>query len=353
MGALLKQRDKIYKHVLQLMDNKEPIKASEICKQYKISDSSFYNIMKERGLKVAEYNKQINDNAKKEEPVNIDSVINKKMPSEKFIVKVESDKVKSTKKNAEKLLGKELAENIIIEENSYNGDTLYDYSPIQSNTVTAALISKRHEFIDNSGNPYIYQGPVKADIIHNYDKLQEIAEKFLDDYVISAGCSRLRVIITGLTQCAVCVIKACYEHNISLTFLHYDNVTGRYNEQVVFGKDGEKKENSLLSLYGNTKRYYKYKLINHDANYYHNIKSNLYMIKVENLSEINSTVVTCYVTDDMNTMFRYYAEEVKKVKDEKFISYRVLADEIAFGSTNMEYQFIQTYGSFFNMPKKN
>ena len=41
------------------------------------------------------------------------------------------------------------------------------------------------------------------------------------------------------------------------------------------------------------------------------------MIKVENLSEINSTVVTCYVTDDLNTMFRYYAEEVKKVKDEK------------------------------------
>jgi len=75
MGALLKQRDKIYKHVLELMDNKEPIKASEICKQYKISDSSFYNIMKERGLKVAEYNKQINDNAKKEEPVDIDSVI--------------------------------------------------------------------------------------------------------------------------------------------------------------------------------------------------------------------------------------------------------------------------------------
>jgi hypothetical protein len=306
--------------------------------------------MKENKIDIATYNRTIRK-LLKESDTNQSIEIS---PREKFWDDNKKENVvyDSIKKKPVVKLSKDTKKD---DTESYLDYELYQYNKSQDNSLQAGLISNRHEMIDAMGNPFIYSGPIKAEWVHNYDKLYQIALDFLDTRVIADGYDRLKVNVTGLTQCTACLIKACYEREIDLTLLHYDNVTHRYNEQVIIGEDSSS-NTSLLDIFINSKKYYDFRLVNHDVTYFKGLKM-IYVIKVENMTDVasnlnNNSNTICYVTDDIDIMFKIYANEVKRVNEIKSTCYRVVADEITFGTTNIEYKFSNNYGSFYNTPKK-
>ena len=340
-------REKVISRVNDLMRDGKVVSQVEISKELGLSRQTFYNIMKENDIDIKEYNIKVKKGLVKsgngfeiyhpESRRKFNFSINSQFMSPELKKSPAPEPINPA---PEPIKNDEL---VILDK-----EKEYDYKPNSSPALTVALISNRHDNIDNSITKAIYRGPVKADLIHNYSKLYEIADEFICKNLIPAGYTKLDVIVTGLTQCVVAVIKASIANNITLTLLHYDNVTGRYNKQAVCGEVIDA-EPSLLDLIYAQKKNYTFKLIGHDAEYFKKLKS-IYIIKVENLNRENESVI--YITDNLDKMFSKYSESIQEVLQLPLENYRVLADELTFGATNMESRWNRNFGTFYNQPKK-
>jgi hypothetical protein len=152
--------------------------------------------------------------------------------------------------------------------------------------------------------------------------------------------------VDGYSQVSVSAVTAAIDSNITLVLMHYNNITGKYNDQFICGSSTDNYQ-SLLDLYASTKRYASIKLIGHNKEYFTD-KSKLYVVKVDNLDSKDCTV---YITDNIEKMFKKYSEEVQRLIPIKFESYRVMADELTYGVTNAEFKF-NNLGTYFNRPKE-
>ena len=215
----------------------------------------------------------------------------------------------------------------------------------------AGLVSDRHDSIDRKVDLFIYNGIVlRGEKILDFEYLYDIADKFITKEVIDKGYNKLKLYVTGLQPTLASVIKASYDKGITLILLHYNSANGKYVEQFICGTDDNESNLSLLQLYASTKRFCDIRLIGHDMKYYNNL-NHLYIIKTDDQNNVNVPII--YITDDMNVMFKKYQEEIQRVIPSKPIPYRVMCEEIEFGTTNTEFVFPNQYGVYYNTPKNN
>ena len=319
---MVKERKKeCLEKIENMFDKNEYISAKQLADDYDVSSSTIRNWTKELGFSLSEYNEMVKSK-------NLES-------TSKMFFKIDK---------REQLWEKEDKKNVI--EYSAVEKDVYDYDP-NNEYLLVSLISNRHGEIDKTTSLSIYQGPIKPYMIHDYNKLLDMARTFVKKEVMAKGYKKLKVMVTGLTQCVGAVVRACDENNVALVLQHYDNISCRYLDQMVLGNDNTT-ESSLLNIYASAKKTFVFKLLKHDSSYYKSLKT-LYLIKVEDMT--NSSAV-CYVTDNMSDMFNKYADEIKKISSAKN-PIRVLADEITFGTTNSEFKFVNNYGTFYNVPKTN
>lgn len=350
-------KEGMVKEARELMKQNKPIVCADFMKQFSCSNWYFYTALKEAGLDVSSYNRNLkadkpsftiekreeifSSNEQPEESVlkadNFEIVRGKKS-SDKFSFKINPQFVNATANNYE-------TETITEEAQKVSSDDIVDYVPNSQQYIIAGLISKRHNEVDATvNNTFIYSGPIKSDMIHDYDKLYDVALNFVRGKVKGAGYNKLKVMVTGLTQCVTAVIKACIDEQVNLILLHYDNASYKYKEQLIIGSTSDS-EFSLLELFASSKKGYKFQLIGHNSKYYESLDS-FYTVKVENLSVADKTVV--YITDDISKMFKVYGDEVQKSLTNTFESIRIISNEVTFGATNAEYSFKNTFGSFCN-----
>ena len=337
-------REAIVKEVKELMAKKELISQVQLSEKFNCSRASFYNIMKFYNIDVASYNKEIKEDKRKESIENIENIISggQKSRSTKYNFKIDSQFINSHKDNTEDINISKFIEN-------NNTNEIIEFTSNSDSFVVAGLISDRHTSIDENTRQYIYKGPVKSEFVHNYSILYDIANEFVKEKVVEKGYDKLKVYVTGLTQCVGAVVRACVDNNVSLILMHYDNSTNRYNEQLVLGTD-DGTTNSLLDLFASVKRNYIINLVDHDADYFRSLDK-LYMVKISDttnrLSEDNSIV---YIIDNIQKMFEIYSKEVQKaIEDTR--SLRVAADSLVFGTNNSEFKFETGFGCFYNQKK--
>ena len=326
----------VVERVTEAIVNEQPIDYEKICEGLSVSHSTFYRILARNGLDIRSYNKETKEK------------VNSKMLNdikEKIIDNVANSVLIDA--NKEEYAFVKTVSIPQEPEKTKSGTLVFDYVPKVAPFITASLISKRHDNVDTNAPLCIYTGPIMANMIHDYDKLYEIAYKFIKTNVVSNGIGRLKVFVTGLTQCVVAVIKAAIALDITLVLLHYDNATGKYKEQLVTGKQSED-QSSLLDVYAAVKKNYKIKLLKHNSDYFDD-KKHLYIIKVEPLATSDNTTV--FVTDDMQLMFAKAGEECDRIQSSEY-SYRVIADEIGFGSTDKEFKFLNSFISYYNKEKE-
>ena len=367
---------KIAKRVKELVNANQLVSCSEICKEFKCSYQTVYNVALRDGISIPKHNQRIKEallesTVIEEQPKKTAkaATINNKYANSFNIEKRTEFWSKTDKSEVNVIEVPEKKEVKIIEEKksatsvhkvekevpseTICGEPVYEFSSEIKPYVFAGLISQRHEMIDNNTKLFIYSGPIRSEHVHDYKRYNELADKFIKENVLSKGFSKLKVAVTGLTPAVAAVIKSSYENNISLSLMHFDNLTGKYQEQIITGSDAVEGDLSLVQVYAASmaKKNYKIKLVSFPAKDYSEMKS-LYTVKIENLSNRNENPIV-YITFDMNTMFNIYRELVQKVMTVKFESFRIGADEIAFGCTNREYSIINSFGSYYNMPKSN
>lgn len=345
-------KEKLALEVMDEMEKNVKVDYRKYLQSYGCSRATFYNTMKQFDIDIAEYNKSIILETDSENKVSEDSEKSFEiLPRDEFFP---GDNIKP-KLNFD-ISGKKY--DIIVkgdiendkEENNIEikSDEMYhQYNNVMDKFVIAGLISDRHYNIDSSVNLYVYRGPIRQDLIHDYDKLYEIADKFINENVIKLGYNKLKIIVTGLTQCVGAVISAAIKNNICLVLMHYNNISRKYGEQTICGDNKSNNTTSLLDLYGSTRRYAEIYLYGYDQIYYNNLKK-LYIVKVEDL---NNKKTIIYIFSNTDKMFDKYSKEVQKVMNEKIQSYRIMADEIQFGTTNLEFNFTNNFGTYYNKPK--
>ena len=344
-------RVQIVEEVNTTMNNNRKVDYRYFIDKYGISRATFYNIMKDYNIDLYSYNKIVGIRSAQNEvkqKQNKGFEITKRerffnteekketINADKFIVKINPEflgEQENNKKNE-----------VVIEAD--DSDELINYTHSKNNCLIVSLISKRHDNIDSNIDRYIFRGPVRSDLMFNFDELYNIANEFIKSQVIEEGFTKLKVIVTGLTQCVGAVIRAAIDNNITLVLMHYNNITGKYNDQFICGSCTDNYQ-SLLDLYASTKRYASIKLIGHNKEYFTD-KSKLYTVKIDNLDSKDCTI---YITDNIEKMFKKYSEEVQRLIPIKFESYRVMADELTYGVTNAEFKF-NNLGTYFNRPKE-
>lgn len=356
-------KQKVQQEVYKLQGESKIISQVEFSEKYGISRASFYNWMKEWGIDISKYNKNI-----REEQLEETIEETKKDPiTSKFTFKVNENFLKSNEKKNDFSISKrenfwdnkpveikeevkrEAAEAEEVKVPEMIGDEeVHDFASENKPFIIAGLISQRHDNIDNGTKIFVYNGPIRSSLVHDYEWLYSQADTFIKEKVIGAGYQKLKLVVTGLTQAVTAVIKAAYDNQISLVLMHYDNSILKYREQVMFG-DNEEANTSLINLFASIKRNYQIKLVGKDLKHYQSLDK-LYTVKIENLSDKFSSPVV-YITDDMNTMFKIYSDSVQKIMSIKFESYRVGADELIFGTTKSEFKFPNSFGVYYNMPK--
>lgn len=335
-------RPAIIKQVHKLMDSKEKVSQPELSKEFGCSRGTFYNILKEEGIDIAAYNKSIikavaKENEKKFEIVRREDIETSVKSNGRYSFKVNPDFMSKTKSEE-----KEEEKSIIDEPDGY----IYNYAAKNKKYLIASLVSGRHNLIDSSIERYVYRGPIRSDLMFDFDRLYQIADTFIKEQVLNKGYDKLKIVVTGLTQCVGAIVKASIDNKIGLVLMHYNNVTGRYIDQFICGSGGDF-GTSLLDLYAAAKQQSTIMLIGHDQEYYQD-KNKLFLVKVDNM-DTKETVV--YITDELSVMFKYYSEQVQLVMDDKFNTFRIIADELTYGATNMEFQFSNTLGTYYNKPK--
>lgn len=331
-------RPAIILRVKNLMDAHEKVSQPEFSEEFGCSRGTFYNILKEEGIDIATYNrllgKENNKNEKKFEIIRREDIETSVKSGSRFSFKVNPDFI--SKMESEK------TEKPVMESDGY----LHDYTIKNKKYIIASLVSGRHNLIDNSVEKYIYRGPIRSDLMFDFDKLYNIADTFIKQQVIANGYDKLKIVVTGLTQCVGAIVKASIDNKVGLVLMHYNNVTGRYVDQFICGSGGDF-GTSLLDLYAAAKQQSTIKLIGHGQEYYQD-KNKLFLVKVDNM-DTKETIV--YVTDELSVMFNYYSEQVQLVMNDKFNTFRIIADELTYGATNMEFQFSNTLGTYYNKPK--
>lgn len=104
------------------------------------------------------------------------------------------------------------------------------------------LISGRHNMpVDDR---YIFPNGVPDQDCLAFRKMELTVEAFLIDSglvrrtggKLQASGRELWCYITGLTSAAATVAACCNEHNVPLSFLHYDKSTGEYRRQIIVRK---------------------------------------------------------------------------------------------------------------------
>ena len=332
-------RPAIILRVKNLMDAHEKVSQPEFSEEFGCSRGTFYNILKEEGIDIATYNrllgKENNKNEKKFEIIRREDIeTSVKSSGSRFSFKINPDFI--SKMESEK------TEKPVMESDGY----LHDYAIKNKKYIIASLVSGRHNLIDNSVEKYIYRGPIRSDLMFDFDKLYHIADMFVKEQVLANGYDKLKIVVTGLTQCVGAIVKASIDNKVGLVLMHYNNVTGRYVDQFICGSGGDF-GTSLLDLYAAAKQQSTIKLIGHGQEYYQD-KNKLFLVKVDNM-DTKETIV--YVTDELSVMFKYYSEQVQLVMNDKFNTFRIIADELTYGATNMEFQFSNTLGTYYNKPK--
>ena len=325
-------RRQVISHVKELIDNNQEVSISKISKEYKVAWNTCDRWISDSGLEI---------------------------PNELKFAKGETKKVTSkhqgfsiVKRDAldEKSKKDIKPENIIIKEvvQGVQPPTIYNYSAASS-CVSATLIANRHDMGYDSNRPSIFSGTLSADKIHNYDYLYETSKKFITTNVTSKGYTKLKVYTTGLVQANAAVIKAAIDSKIALSFMNYDNSVNQYKEQaIILSEDGSTDDNTLLWLYANNKKDYDIKLVNHNAEYFRNVKT-IYSVRIEDVQ--NPSIrkpLMIFVCANIEDMFQIYQREVQKYLCCKELVIRVLAEEIVFGTTNSEYRYGHNFGSFQN-----
>lgn len=337
-------RPAIILRVKNLMDAHEKVSQPELSKEFGCSRGTFYNILKEEGIDVATYNrllgKENNKNEKKFEILRREDIETSVKSNGRYSFKVNPDFMPKMKSEKEV----EKTEKSVMEEP--DDGYIYNYATKNKKYLIASLVSGRHNLIDSSIERYVYRGPIRSDIMFDFDKLYNIADTFVKEHVLANGYDKLKIVVTGLTQCVGAIVKASIDNKIGLVLMHYNNVTGRYIDQFICGSGGDF-GTSLLDLYAAAKQQSTIKLIGHDQEYYQD-KNKLFLVKVDNM-DTKETIV--YVTDELSVMFKYYSEQVQLVMDDKFNTFRIIADELTYGATNMEFQFSNTLGTYYNKPK--
>lgn len=101
--------------------------------------------------------------------------------------------------------------------------------------MRVGLIKGRHEMpvkeyiFDSVGN------------VLNFKRMDDQITVWLYNHRHDIG-DRLYVYTTGLTAVVAAVVKACYEMDIPLSLMQYDMTTGKYVEQEIRDKGGNKHE---------------------------------------------------------------------------------------------------------------
>ena len=349
-------REKVALDVMTEMENHNIIDYKHYCDKYGFSKQTFYNVMKEYNIDFASHNRSSKKDSKEESvKLTTDSnstfqIVHRDDAFDDWMVDL-ANKSKEEPLSS-KSMTSELPKQLILDTTAEKCDEMYHpYNSVVNKFVIAGLISDRHHNIDSSLNLYVFRGPIRQEYIHDYDKLYDIADKFIKDNVIGLGYTKLKVVVTGLTQCTGAIITAAINNKVTLVLMHYNNISRKYGEQLICGNWNDRdiiaNGTSLLDLYASTKRYADIQLYGHDQVYYSKLKK-LYIVKFEDLDNKKSTV---YIFDEIDKMFTKYSKEVQKVMNEKFQSYRVTADEIQYGSTNMEFNFTNNLGTYYNKPK--
>ena len=336
-------RPAIILRVKNLMDAHEKVSQPELSEEFDCSRGTFYNILKEEGIDIASYNrllaKENNKSEKKFEIVRREDIETSVKSGSKFSFKVNPDFMsKMTEQDKEEVKETKTEES----DDGY----IHNYAAKSKKYLISSLVSGRHNLIDSSIERYVYRGPIRSDLMFDFDKLYHIADMFVKEQVLANGYDKLKIVVTGLTQCVGAIVKACIDNKVGLVLMHYNNKTGRYVDQFICGSGGDF-GTSLLDLYASAKQQSTIKLIGHEQEYFKD-KNKLFLVKVDNI-DTKETVV--YVTDDIATMFKHYSDNVQLVMNEKFHTYRIIADELTYGTTNMEFQFSNTLGTYYNKPK--
>lgn len=321
-------KGRIRNQIQNLIKNEEVVNISEISREHGISWTTVSKWIKDEGIVI---------------PENLKSV------SGKEIKKNSDDKGKGFSIISRDEMKREEKQetsnpNITIRE-IVSTPKFVNYTT--SGCISATLISNRHEMGDDN-RIAIYNGPLASDKIHDYTYLNNTAKKFIMDQVINKGATKLKVYTTGLVQANAAVITAAMDCGIALSFMNYDNASYQYKEQVIIpSKDGnDENESSLLWIYANSKRDYKIQLVNSSSSDYINAQS-IYVVKIDDIQN-GRKGLHIYICKSVQDMFLIYQREVEKYLTCKELSLRVLAEEIMWGTTNSEYKFGHSFGSFQN-----
>ena len=113
--------------------------------------------------------------------------------------------------------------------------------------IIVGLIRGRHEM---PVSDYIFE---EIENVFDFSKMEAEINKFLletvgitrstcmalnqyenTDVQCFVGQHNLRVYVTGLTAVTAALIKCCALNGVKLTLMHFNNVSGEYEEQVIF-----------------------------------------------------------------------------------------------------------------------
>ena len=352
-------KEKIITEVKTLMDNREVVNQAYFSGKYQISRASFYNILKDNNIDdIGSYNRMVRSKPKFNFKISPEFVNVGNTKSNIEISKRESfwdgdkklNEINIDKKEENNISNSDTDSNTCTIDIT-NSETIYKFETIKP-FIIAGLVSDRHNFIDKKVNTFIYNGIVlRGDRILDFDYLYDVAYKFIKDEVLGKGYNKLKVYVTGLQPTLASVIKASYDTGITLILLHYNSTTKRYVEQFITGEyDNEGNNLSLLQLYAATRKYCDIKLIDHDTDYYNKLNK-LFIIKTDDQNNVENPVI--YITDDINKMFKKYSDEVQRIMQRKPIPFRVICEELTFGTTNTEFEFSNTFATYYNAPKNN
>lgn len=255
----------------------------EIAEKYNVSVSTVYNYKKKFGL-----NKTGKKKIKKK---SIKKPASKKVNTKEQQEKNNDEKDKSSKPSKIIVGTKEILE--------------------------VGLIKDRHKMPDKIKD-YIFDSPIREDLMFNYTKLDGIVSEFLlnnirvrkDKYNNFVGEKDLVVYTTGLTCAVGAVCKMCRLNGINLTLMHYNNKTKFYEPQIIWNDFGRS------NLGAATSKYSKSILIGCKEE---ELKNEFYTIKIVDFTspDMKNRNVDLYIFKDETYLWNSYSEILKEIMTEK------------------------------------
>lgn len=158
--------------------------------------------------------------------------------NEQKILEMIADKIEISKISDELNLTEASINNFIKKEEEQK-ISVGEYKKINTrgNVVECTLVSKRHDPV--SGVKLNVFETFDTKLMFDYSKQEEIMKEFIDkNFTFKNGKSEqiLKIFCTGI-QCALgSALKVCFERNVPVILMHWNNMTCRYVSQEITGK---------------------------------------------------------------------------------------------------------------------